>query len=198
MDNIANAKHEIARWLAELLPTGEISCAEVGVKQGHLASCWLTACPMMRLYLIDRWKPADPECDYARIGDPAALATAETHDAWKRETLMRMDPFAGDRFAILHNESSPAAAALLHEHVELDAVFLYADHSYSGRLADLRAWSPLVKPGGLVAGGLWHSSYGGFCGRNALHHHLPREQLQASDVIRGPAETWAFVRAGNG
>ncbi len=197
MPAIAKAKFDIARWLADLLPTGEINCAEVGVKQGHLASCWLTACPRMMLYLIDRWQPAPPESDYARSRDPAALATAEMHASWKRETLIRMDQFAGDRFVIMHNYSLIAADALSHEHVKFDAVFLDADHSYAGRTADLGAWAPLVKPGGLVAGGLWHSSYGGFGGRDALHHHLPNENLSPADVIRGPHETWAFVRVGN-
>jgi predicted O-methyltransferase YrrM len=42
-----------------------------------------------------------------------------------------------------------AAAACDHPHV--DFVFIDGDHSEDGLLADWRAWSPLVEPGGIVA-----------------------------------------------
>jgi hypothetical protein len=34
----------------------------------------------------------------------------------------------------------------------LDFVFIDADHSYEGCSADIAAWAPKVKPGGLVGG----------------------------------------------
>ena len=195
MDRIASAKTEIAVWLAGLLPSsGELLCAEVGVKQGHLATRWLEACPGLILYLVDRWAPAPLESDYAKIGDPAANADAPQHRAWYGETLSRMTAFDARRSIIMRAESAKAAAALAFDDIELDAVFLDGDHSYAGRLADLQAWGPLVKFGGLVAGGLLYSSFGGWGSRDALHHHLACLKRQPRDVIIGPASTWAYCQ----
>ena len=193
MDHIASVKTEIAAWLAGLLPaSGDLLCAEVGVKQGHLATRWLEACPGLTLYLVDRWKPAPLDSDYAKIGDPAANADALQHRAWRVETLSRMTAFNARRSIIMHTESTKAAAALAFDDIAIDAVFLDGDHSYAGRLADLQAWGPLVKFGGLVAGGLLHSSFGGWGARDALHHHLACLRRSPTDVITGPASTWAY------
>lgn len=199
MDRIAAVKTEIAQWLAgQLIPDDgrgrDMLAAEVGVKQGHLATRWLEACPGLTLYLVDRWKPAAPNSDYARIGDPAANADAEQHTEWYGETLSRMTAFAAGRSIIMHTEAATAAAALAFDDVALDAVFLDGDHSYNGRLADLAAWAPLVKFGGLVAGGLLCSSYGGHCGRDALHDYLATLRRHPTEIIKGPASTWAFFQ----
>lgn len=191
MDRTASVKTEIAAWLSGLLPaSGELVCAEVGVKQGHLATRWLEACPALTLYLVDRWKPAPPESDYAKIGDPAANADVDQHQDWYHETVLRIGEFPTRRATIINDES--AAAALAFEDGALDAVFLDGDHSYAGRLSDLQSWGPLVKVGGLVAGGLLYSSFGGWGARDALHHHLACLKRPPTDVITGPASTWAY------
>lgn len=195
MDRIATIKTEIATWLASLLPaSGNLLAAEVGVKQGHQATRWLEACPQLTLYLVDRWKPAPPESDYAKIGDPAANADADQHDAWYAEALSRMTAFHSGRSIIMRAESSKAAAALEWDSIELDAVYLDGDHSYAGRLADLQAWGPLVKFGGLIAGGLLHSSFGGWGARDALHDHLACLKRPPTDIMAGPASTWAYYQ----
>ncbi len=197
MDRISAVKAQIAAWLADLLPaSGAIVAAEVGVKQGHLATRWLEHCQNLTLYLVDRWRPADPDSKYAKIGDPAANADQRQHLAWFDETLSRMRAFPIGRTIIKRGESSAMAAALQFDNVELDCVFLDADHSYEGRLHDLQSWGPLVKPGGLVAGGLLHSSFGGWGARDALHHHLATLKRQPTDVMTGPASTWAYRQGG--
>jgi predicted O-methyltransferase YrrM len=42
-------------------------------------------------------------------------------------------------------------AAAARDHAPVDFVFIDGDHSEEGLLADWRAWSPLVEPGGIVA-----------------------------------------------
>jgi predicted O-methyltransferase YrrM len=42
-------------------------------------------------------------------------------------------------------------AAAAHDHHTVDFVFIDGDHSEHGLLADWRAWSPLIEPGGIVA-----------------------------------------------
>ena len=41
--------------------------------------------------------------------------------------------------------------AAARDHASVDFVFIDGDHSEDGLLADWRAWSPLVEPGGIVA-----------------------------------------------
>ncbi len=42
-----------------------------------------------------------------------------------------------------------------------DFIFIDADHSYSAVLADLNAWFPKLKPGGIIGGHDWHTDYPG-------------------------------------
>ena len=44
------------------------------------------------------------------------------------------------------------AAAKSYRNAELDFVFLDADHSYEGVTADIDAWLPKIRPGGILAG----------------------------------------------
>jgi predicted O-methyltransferase YrrM len=82
--------------------------------------------------------------------------------------LSAVDPFPVGRLGfsvqqhIAHREVSTitngrivwlrtTGAAAAHDHQSVDFVFIDGDHSEDGLLADWRAWSPLVEPGGIVA-----------------------------------------------
>jgi predicted O-methyltransferase YrrM len=45
-----------------------------------------------------------------------------------------------------------ARAARLFDEATVDFVYIDADHSYEGCLADIKAWLPKVRPGGILAG----------------------------------------------
>lgn len=187
-------KYAIAQWLTGLIAqhlSPPFHGVEVGVRQGELASL-LLADERLSLLLVDRWAPAPPDSSYRTIGDPAACATAEQHRAWKAEALERT-AFAGKRAVIWHGESAAAAHAAATAGRVFDLVFLDADHSYEGRRADLCDWYPLVRSGGLVAGGLLRSAYGGDCGARALEEFRHAHRV-AAPLLTGPAQTWAFVR----
>lgn len=195
-------KHAIATWLLSLIreqfPARPISGVEVGVKKGELAFLLLRGDPLLRLLLVDRWAPAPPDSEYAISGDPAANADAAQHEAWLHETRERLT-FAWKRIRIWHGESTLAADAERASTgdgepiAKFDFVFLDADHSYVGRTLDLCDWYPLVKKGGLIAGGLLQSSFGGDCGRRALHDFLERSAL-CPKLMMGPASTWGFFK----
>lgn len=51
----------------------------------------------------------------------------------------------------IHRMSTLEAAPLVKDG-SLDFVFIDADHSYDGALADINAWTPKVRKGGMVAG----------------------------------------------
>lgn len=189
-------KHRICQWMVPLLrqtyPSGPIRGAEIGVKKGELASLLLRNDSGIELLLVDRWAPAPPESQYARNGDPAANASVDDHIAWHAEAMSRLARYH-ERIRIWHGEATLAAGVERASKRLLDFVFIDGDHSYEGRTDDLCDWYPLVRSGGIVAGGLLHSSFGGDCGRRALNDFLRASHLSPV-MLMGPANTWAFVK----
>ena len=53
-------------------------------------------------------------------------------------------------------------AVELFEDGELDLVFIDADHSYEGCIADIRAWMPKIKKGGYISGHDYENNEGDF------------------------------------
>lgn len=190
-------KRAIAQWLVGLLrrqnPGSDplLTLYEIGVKQGMLTEQLLIACPL-RLVVrgVDRWAPAGVDDDYRTIGDPAACAPQDEHTAWFHEAQDRTCAFGNGRVQLIQADSLDAAGFV--GAGTLSGVYLDADHSYAGRLADLLAWAPKVESGGIVAGGLWNSRYGGDCCERAVREYL-RGLGHGVDVEFGPEKTWAFV-----
>lgn len=122
--------------------------AEIGVFAGELAQRLLQRLDLS-LYLVDSWAVANPDSQYAKSGDfHAQLRRSEQEHFY---TLAKeMTSFAGGRATILRKPSVEAAADI--PDGSLDFVFIDADHSYEGCKADIEAWAPKVKLGGLIAG----------------------------------------------
>lgn len=81
---------------------------------------------------------------------------------------------AGVRDLIHVTRMDSTAAADLYQDASLDFVFIDADHETEKVTADVRAWLPKVKPGGVLAGHDW-DSFGVTPGVLAV---LPREKLE--------------------
>ena len=195
----ARAKAAIAQaLLAEvrpLAPRGPIRMAEVGVKRGQLAARLLAFEPRLHLWLVDRWAPAGPEDAYWQSGDPAANASPAECKAWYEEMLRRTDK-GWRRTVVMAMDSLVAASSMMDGY--LHAVFLDADHSYEARLADLEAWTRKVMPGGLVAGGLWTSRFGGDgCARAVAQFLALHDWTDKVTVTMGPEHTWWFKKPDN-
>lgn len=196
-DTAASIQHkaDIAKWLLALvrkrtLETGPLSGIEVGVKQGNLAAAMLRLDDALSLVLVDRWRPAPADSAYARFGDPAAIAPAEVHERWRREAAAAV-AFAAGRATIIQGESTAVAATLGPQQAHF--VFLDADHSYDARLADLEAWCPHVVAGGIIAGGLWRSGFGGDCCKRAVNIFCWRQRIECGPWF-GPGQTWALQK----
>lgn len=185
------AKAEIAEWMLSLLrkwkPTGDLIGCEVGVKQGNLACKLLSLDSNLTLYGFDRWA-AMLGSTYAALGDPAALASNELHEAWYTEAQERLRQF-GSRSRLHKMESVDGARNVADR--TLDFVYLDADHSYAGRAADLVAWTPTVRGFGYVMGGLWSSAFGGNQGERAARDFLDSVRWSCP-VLFGPHKTWAI------
>jgi len=174
---------------------GPIRMAEVGVKRGQCAGRLLMLEPRLLLWLIDRWAPAGPLDPYRLSGDPAACAAPEECETWHAEMLKRTAPF-WRRTVVLAMESREAAASVADGFFE--AVYLDADHSFEARLEDLQRWTRKVRPGGLVAGGLWTSRFGGDGCARAVQRFLElRAWPEKVEVVLGPEKTWWFRRPKN-
>jgi hypothetical protein len=127
--------------------------AEVGAADGAFARDILRAWQGQRLVLVDCWQPQDPGtyCDIANT-DPAR----------QESNLLRAAALArADGRVQLLRAFTPQAAARFPDGA-LDFVYLDANHSYLAVRADLRAWYPKVKAGGLLAGHDYLDGYLGF------------------------------------
>ena len=132
---------------------------EVGVFAGELSKRLLKR-PDLTLHMVDDWgkvgsKNLKPRDHYFEM-------PGEIYDGY-RQLTMRVTEFAGDRGKIYQGDSVEAASHF--EDGSLDFVFLDADHTYEGLKADIEAWYPKVKKGGL------------FCGHDYANHEYAEKAI---------------------
>jgi hypothetical protein len=123
---------------------------EVGVFKAQLAAYLLERRHQLRWIGVDHWLSAESQPEaYRATGDTHANAPAHKAAFWKAAAYERIAAF-GERAKIM--EMASAAAASLIADRSIDLIFVDADHSREGCLADCHAWWPKVKPGGWLAG----------------------------------------------
>jgi hypothetical protein len=135
-----------ARELLARLPSGPVRGAEIGVFKGTMSAALLSR-KDLSLVMVDSW--AGDGADYMGQGDLHARLSQDQQDSYYKTTLQNVG-FAGGRATIIRKSSLEAAGYI--EDGSLDFVFIDADHSYEGCKADIQAWSPKLKPGGLLSG----------------------------------------------
>jgi hypothetical protein len=118
--------------------------AEIGVEKGdhalHLLKNWQGS-----LILVDCWKHQDPSIHC----DSGAGITDQDQENNYQLTIKRTAPFVG-RVKIARAFSVEAAKDAAEG--SLDFIYLDGNHSYPAVCADLRAWYPKVRSGGLISG----------------------------------------------
>ncbi len=139
-----------AEALLERLPTDvPLAGAEIGVYRGWTSEKLLAQRPnLCTLYLVDSWQGRR---------EPS------------KEEAERRTGSAADRRCVLHMDSLVAATKV--EDGSLDFVFIDADHSYEAVRADIRAWLPKLKPGGLL------------CGHDYLHPKCPGVAMAVDEAV---------------
>lgn len=162
----------LRRCLDEVLPKsrgdfpGLLNClgllreaVEVGVQSGVHASAFLSRWKGQRLRLVDTWgaspneRVADAESVegklfYVDIANTDGANTRQRHRARCEERLEA--ELRSGRAEIVHEDSVAAAARIPDR--ELDFVYLDARHDFEGVVADVHAWWPKVRIGGIFAG----------------------------------------------
>jgi hypothetical protein len=139
---------DLAKLFAEL---GFTEGAEIGVFVGEYADVLLHVIPKLHLRCVDSWA-------WSRAGERGHWNTYfgskhhgrpyKIHQQNYDATLKRLTPYPG---AEIMRMLSHEAAALVPDGA-LDFVYIDAEHTYDACLADLRAWSPKVRSGGIVSG----------------------------------------------
>lgn len=131
------------RRYAAMVPDGA-RCVEVGCWTGrstaHLYDALAATGKAFTLYAVDIWEcPPDELLSRLCVG---------------RDLYAEFKATLGARPVVATNLPSVLAAAE-HDDASLDFVFIDADHAYRSVKADLSAWLPKVKPGGVLAGHDW-------------------------------------------
>ena len=138
--------HHSRDVLIQLLPQEGIA-AELGVAEGAFSESILKYSRPRKLHLIDCWEHQDRE-DYLPDGNNVP----EDEQQGRFETVSEM--FAGQvsegQVAIHRAFTTDAAKGF--ERGYFDWVYVDAMHTYDAVLADLRAFSPLVRENGFIAG----------------------------------------------
>ena len=140
MNNLARWKGKRRRWdvLASIVKeNGFTFYAEIGINQGANLRQLLSKCPDLRAVAVDDW----------RLG---YLGWDRRKRDFSRRKFAGVNKKFKDRI-YLYEMSSEAAAGLIPDNA-LDMVFIDADHSYDGVLADIALWGPKVRQGGVVSG----------------------------------------------
>lgn len=133
-----------------LIPLQPRSIVEVGVERGETSRLLLEAFPDAKLYMVDSWREAPEDSAYRQSGDRCGRTTQGQHyDNLQIVRVMRLA--AGWRRCEIVAFPSVEAARLLRPN-RFDAVFLDADHTYESVKADLEAWWPRVRDGGILCG----------------------------------------------
>jgi hypothetical protein len=114
--------------------------AEIGVERAHYTKHLLKTMPDARVYAVDPW---------LAYGGYREHVTQEKLDGFYIETQARLAEF-GDRARVVRANSVEAAVGIPPE--SLDVVYIDGNHTLPWVIADLHAWVPKVRPGGMVCG----------------------------------------------
>eukprot|EP00429_Kryptoperidinium_foliaceum_P105076 CAMPEP_0176255714 /NCGR_PEP_ID=MMETSP0121_2-20121125/37181_1 /TAXON_ID=160619 /ORGANISM="Kryptoperidinium foliaceum, Strain CCMP 1326" /LENGTH=358 /DNA_ID=CAMNT_0017595545 /DNA_START=8 /DNA_END=1084 /DNA_ORIENTATION=+ len=125
---------------------------EVGVQAGVHASSFLEAWRGKRLRLVDKWGPSDDASSsdlfYIDIANTHGPGVRRKHRAHCEARLA--EQLRSGRAEIVSSDSVAAASAV--PDASVDFVYLDARHDFAGVVADIQAWWPKVRVGGIFAG----------------------------------------------
>lgn len=179
---ISNRQIQLLRWMA--MRPGPITGAEVGVFYGHTSEALLRERSDLMLWMVDPWKPYDGK---STIGgqSPEQLERAMQHAVWWTD-------FASDRRFVLR-EASPSAARRFADG-SLDFVFIDGNHLYEAVCADLFAWWPKIRSGGVMTGhdyGTGRDAEGLWGVRRAVDEFASHHQREVTLGLDG---TWCLEK----
>jgi predicted O-methyltransferase YrrM len=133
-------------YLAKIInQRGYTRICELGVRGGRTLLHLLAACPKATVIGVDAWRYR-PENE--------GIEGGETYTELKMaalESKVRMRARRFGKRCVLHKMDTAEAAKLIPDD-SLDLVFLDADHSEAGVLADIDDYLPKIRKGGVICG----------------------------------------------
>jgi len=162
--------------------------AEIGVLRGNLSRFIYSRWFGKKLHLIDRWKETP---GYKDICNQSQKVQDELYESVKKSFAK------AEEVNIIRAESLEAAKQF--KDGQLDWVYIDADHSYEAVKADIEAWFPKVRIGGLVSGDDYIdiiSECGTFGVKSAVDEFIKQNdyKLKFSDDTDNPNPTWYFIK----
>lgn len=116
--------------------------AEIGVSQGRFTMFLCAIMHDLNMVAVDRWEEQPGHKTEGWMG--------WDHEGSFKRFKANCDQYFGRRVNIYRGDSLDAAKCV--EDDSLDFVFIDADHSYEGCKADIEAWAPKVRVGGMLSG----------------------------------------------
>lgn len=124
------------------LQSGFRKGAEVGVSQGRFTMYLCAIMHDLKMIAVDRWEEQPEHQTEGWVGWDHEGSYKRFQDACAQ--------YFPDRVNIVRSDSVAAAVQVADD--SLDFVFIDADHSYEGCKADIEAWAPKVRIGGMISG----------------------------------------------
>jgi SAM-dependent methyltransferase len=154
---------------------------EVGCKEGRTAGHILKSVPDSTVIAIDPWMPME------KTSDP----TRETYADWdfakiEKEFWANVGEHK-DRCTMLRQTSIDAATNCQLLADGFDLVFIDALHDYDSVMADIHAWWPLVRNGGVIAGHDFNHKWPGV-------ERAVADQFDLMQIGLGPDSVWFHVK----
>lgn len=163
---------ELMQELSLVLPAGP-RCAEVGVYRGTFSRKILDVLQPSHLLLVDAWRvfPKEVFDDYPH-----------TQQDWDRIYGAVQQRFEDEPVQIL--KALSVEAALTVAPASLDFIYIDSNHAYEHVKADIAAWLPKLKPGGIFAG----HDYDQSGVRQAVHEHFGMTKQVQPQRVRNTDE----------
>lgn len=145
---------DLCNWVKSQIQ-GQIHMAEVGVYSGESAMIFLQNLPIKRYFAIDSWSPDVPGVTDDPLFPKAPISEAE--EVFDERTKSHNGVIVKMKMLSLD-----AAKRIADDF--LDLVYIDADHHYEAAKADILAFKPKVRPGGILSGhdytGAWTHTVG--------------------------------------
>lgn len=155
--------------------------AEIGVEQGEYSEVLARENPDAKLLLVDAWRA------YKGYRDHVSQSKL---DGFYENVKRRMEPY---NIRIIRDFSVKAAD--YKDVGDLDFVYIDANHEFSHVVADLAAWVPKVRVGGIVSGHDFFTSSGPYHVPYAVRGFTEAYKISPWFVLRGDhTASWMWVK----